>query len=189
MNERDPALLDPGFRAVVDDVRAACAKRGVVMRPFFCLRHPATQAKLWRQSRSREEIENGGTRSTRYGLKHLRAAKCDYLVEIIEGVGPQSGPWATNAFPGNSWHQWGFAEDDFWLVEGSAVWSTRKLINGVNGYKVWAEEATRLGLRSLGSIGDWPHIQHPRESSPMKRYALLAINDAMRGRFASEDSP
>ena len=183
IDQRDPSLLDPGFRLSVDLARAACSRRGIEMRAFFCVRDLESQARLWRQSRSRSEIENGGTKSTRVGLKHLRAAGCNYIADAIESVGPCSGPWRTNAFPGNSWHQWALAEDDYWLVNGSAIWSSRKKVNGLNGYKVWAEEAARVGLRSLGKMGDWPHVQGPAESAPSRLYSLPQIDAAMRKRF------
>jgi D-alanyl-D-alanine carboxypeptidase. len=175
----DLTLLEPGFRAKIDQLIAHCAAIGCEMRPSTGLRDPFEQGRLWRQSRSIEEI--------RAKLAQLRAAGAPFLAECIDSVGPQSGGRVTNAIPGLSWHQWGQALDCFWLVDGKAEWSTRKVINGHNGYQVLADEAERLGLTAGGhwsSLKDWPHVQLDRASSPLSGGRKLAQIDAeMAARF------
>ncbi len=146
-------------------------------RPL-CRYMPVGSSRKGRRQRHRAAVA-AHTRAQ----QRARAAGCTTIIEAIESVGPCSGAWATNAFPGNSWHQWGLAEDDYWLVDGEAIWSSRKLVNGLNGYKVWSEEAAKHGLRSLGAMGDWPHVQGPAESSPSRLYSLAQIDAAMRKRF------
>jgi peptidoglycan L-alanyl-D-glutamate endopeptidase CwlK len=157
-----------------------CKTRGIDMRPYDGLRNPQSQGKLWRQSRSTEQI----TKKT----AELKAEGADFLASCIEKAGPQSGPNVTNAIPGYSWHQWGEAVDLFWLVNGEANWSTTQLINGKNGYHVMAEEAVKLGLDaglSWTSFPDAPHIQLRADSNPGKIYTIKEINDKMKTDFGA----
>lgn len=171
---RDRADLVPDFAAQMEAVQAACKARGVDMRPFYTARHPVEQGGLWRQSRSGSEV--------RAKIASLQSAGAEFLADCISVAGSRSGRWATNAIPGLSWHQWGLAEDDYWLVGGSAEWDADAIHNGVQGYAVYAEEAERLGLRSLRSIGDSPHVQQPSIGSPSSM-GIVAVDAAMRERW------
>lgn len=166
------------FRQKAEELLAKCAQRGVEMRPYCTLRSPFDQAKLWRQSRTWEEVQAK--------IQELKDAGADFLAFCFESVGPQNGRHVTNAPPGFSWHQWGEAVDCFWVVEGGAEWSTRKEIDGVNGYKVYAEEAVNLGLEAGGywsRLKDWTHVQLRSDSNPGRVYTLMEINDEMKQRF------
>jgi hypothetical protein len=177
-SRRDLNALVPEFRLRVVALLDRCAARGTPMRPYFTLRSPFEQARLWRQSRSREQIEAK--------IAELRSESAPFLADCIERVGPQHGDPVTNAVPGLSWHQWGEAVDCFWLVDGDAEWSPRKEINGLNGYQVYAEEAQAAGLTAGGlwpSFKDWPHVQLRSADSPRKVMSLIAIDRAMMERF------
>lgn len=168
------------FRAKVEDLVANCRQHGGEMRPYCALRTPFEQAKLWRQSRALEEIRDK--------IASLKAAGADFLAHCIESVGPQNGGHVTNAPPGLSWHQWGEAVDCMWIVGGQAEWSTTKKVNGVNGYRLYAEEARKLGLSAGGlwtSFKDWPHVQLRAAGSPEKIMPLKDIDAEMRRRFGS----
>jgi hypothetical protein len=148
------------------------------MRPNAALRSPFEQAKLWRQSRTTEEIQSE--------IEELRAEGADFLADCLESVGPQNGKLVTNAIPGKSWHQWGEALDCFWVVNGKAEWSSVKKVNGLNGFQVYAEEGEGLGLTAGGhwsGLKDWPHLQLRSASSPMQVMSILEINAAMKERF------
>lgn len=148
------------------------------MRPNSAVRHPIEQAKLWRQSRTTQTIEAK--------IVELHSKGAHFLASCIENAGPQHGAEVTKVIPGFSWHQWGEALDCFWLVEGEAEWSTDRLIDGKNGYRVYAEEAERLSLTAGGhwsSFKDWPHVQFRRESNPGAVMSLQDINDGMKQRF------
>ncbi len=171
--------LIPAFREKVDALLAACGARGVTMRPYSTLRPPMDQARLWRQSRASEEIDSNIARLEREGAT--------FLAGLIRGVGPQFGDPVTNALPGSSWHQWGEAVDCFWVVDGAANWSTKQLVGGINGYRVYAEEAEKLGLQPGGhwqTFKDWPHVQLRREGGPLRLMSWAAIDTEMRSRFA-----
>ena len=107
-------------------------------------------------------------------------------MHCLESVGPQNGAHVTNAPPGYSWHQWGEAMDCFWLVNGNAEWSTRKKINGNNGYRVYADIAVSLDLNAGGfwrSFKDWPHIQLRQHSSPKSVFSITQVNEQMKRQF------
>lgn len=174
---RDMGELEPDFRDACYRVLSACKARGVEMRTFFTARHPVEQGALWRQSRSSAEVQRK--------IEELQAAEAPYLAQCIIDAGPQSGRWATNAIPGLSWHQWGLALDCYWLVDGVAEWDADATHHGVQGYRVYAEEAEAVGLRSLASVGDAVHIQKPSEGSP-SHLGLPLIDASMRKRWASE---
>ncbi len=175
----DLSALLPAFRIRVEDLVAACLQRGVEMRPYMALRDPREQARLWRQSRAREEIERR--------IGELRLGGAAFLAHCLESAGGQNGAHVTSAIPGLSWHQWGEAVDSFWVVGGRAEWSTTRKIAGVNGYQVYAEEASKLGLDAGGlwrRFKDWPHVQLRPSASPLGAMNLTEIDAEMRRRFA-----
>ena len=78
--------------------------------------------------------------------------------------------------------------DCFWLVDGHAEWSTKKKINGLNGYQVYAQEADALGLTAGGlwsSFKDWPHVQLRAANSPLGVMTIVEIDQIMRERFGA----
>ena len=176
---RDLDALTPEFKEKVVELLLACNVSGYEMRPFFTLRSPFDQGRLWRQSRSSQQI--------RKKLAELNGAGAHFLAHCIESVGPQNGRHVTNATPGLSWHQWGEAVDCFWLVDGGAEWSTRKRIDGVNGYVNYASIANKMGLDAGGlwrSFKDFPHVQLRSASNPRKIYSLAEIDAEMESRFS-----
>jgi hypothetical protein len=175
---RDLNDLIPEFRTKVKELLDLCDQSGYIMRPFFTLRTPYEQAKLWRQSRSFGEIQNK--------ISDLEEAGANFLAHCIQDVGPQYGRKVTNAIPGFSWHQWGEAVDCFWLLDNKAEWSAEKKVNGKNGYNNYATAAKSLGLTAGGfwsSFQDWPHIQMQAASHPGKIYTLEEIDKTMKQRF------
>lgn len=172
--------LIPDFRQKAEELIKKCAQRKVEMRPYFTLRTPFDQARLWRQSRSTEKIQKK--------IKEFKDAGADFLAFCLESVGPQNGDPVTEVPPGLSWHQWREALDCFWVVDGKDEWSTTKKVNGENGYRVYAEEAQKLGLNAGGywkKLKDWPHVQLRQESNPGKVFTLIQINDEMKQRFGT----
>jgi peptidoglycan LD-endopeptidase CwlK len=166
--------LTAGFETVLATLLRNCAARGIILRPYFGIRDPVTQAKLYRQSRSWAEIQ-----SARAGLARGGAA---FLVKCLDDAGTSHGPFATNALPGFSFHQYGTACDCVWIRDGAEEWSAS--INGAaNGYTIYAEEATKLGLRTLGHMGDYGHVQQSEANSPGDAYTVTQINAIMESKF------
>ncbi len=171
-------LLNPELKAKVVTLIARCASRGFEMRPNNGLRDPFAQAKLWRQSRSIEEITEK--------INEFNVQGAHFLAQCLRSVGPQHGGHVTDAPPGFSWHQWGEALDCFWLLDGKAEWSTTKLVGGQNAYRVYAGEAVSLGLTAGGhwkTLKDWPHVQLPADASPLASLTVLEIDAAMEAGF------
>lgn len=166
--------LEPAFADKLKDLLSALAERGVIMRPYFGVRDPVTQGKLWRQSRSATAVSAK--------IVSLRQNDAHYLADAIEKAGPSNGPWATNAIPGYSWHQYGSAMDCVWMRNGVEEWSV-DLDGDKNGYRVYAAEAPNHGLTSLSSIGDWAHVQLSAANSPAGQYTLQEIDRLMRAKF------
>lgn len=142
--------LIPEFKSEIESVIKDCYALGIEMRPFYCLRSPEEQAKLWRQSRTTTEI--------RHAIAMLKGEGANYLAETLESVGLQYGNWATNCLPGESWHQYGQAVDCVWVKNGKACWDVST--DPYSGYQVYAKAAVKHGLTNLGpSIKDWCHVQ------------------------------
>jgi len=178
MASRDINDLIPEFLPSAELLLQNCLARGIEMRPFHTLRDPFEQARLWRQSRTTEEVKRK--------IAEFRDAGAGFLAFCLDGVGKQFGRHVTNAPPGLSWHQWGESMDCFWVVEDEAEWSTTKLINGLNGYQVYTEEARELGLTPGGlfkKLKDFPHMQFSPASSPLIVLSLQQINQMMQERF------
>ena len=171
--------LDEGFRPRVEELLEACEKRGQPMRVFYTLRHPIAQAKLYRQSRPWSKIEAA--------IERLESLEAPYLAACLVEAGPQSGRWATNALPGDSWHQHGEAVDAGAWVDGEISWDTQPGAAGGPGdafYRGWSSRAQGLGLTALGpSLGDWVHVQGPSESAPHRIYKWPEIDERLQARF------
>jgi hypothetical protein len=170
--------LNPLLLSLLEKLIRQCKERGCEMRPYNGVRTPLAQARLWRQSRTIEEINEQ--------IATFRKAGALFLADCLVKAGPQHGGHVTNAPPGFSWHQWGEAMDCFWVVDGKAEWSTTKKIAGQNGYRVYAEIAAALGLTAGGlwpKFKDWPHVQLSKDNAPSTGKSIMEINDAMQARF------
>ena len=169
---RDPALLDHGFRSLVEALLDDVAGQGYEFRLTTTLRTPWQQGRLWRQSRTRAEIQRR--------LIQLHEAGAGYLADVIERVGPQNGPPVTRAIPGLSWHQHGEAADAVLIVGGAAVWDA-----GHAGYRAYAATAERLGLTPGRKFGDAPHVQM-RRTEPTA-LPLAEVAEEMEARFGRDE--
>jgi len=170
--------IDPTLKEKYLVLIERCNARGVEIRSTQGLRDPFEQAVLWRQSRSTAVVNAKIEEFTNNGAP--------FLAHCLSSVGPQHGDHATNTPPGISWHQWGEAIDSVWIVDGHAEWSTEKLVEGVNGYKVYAEEAEAMALTAGGhwtSFKDWPHVQLRAASNASSVMPIAEINDEMFRRF------
>ena len=128
--------LETVFGDQIEGILYDLLKEGFHLRPFYTQRTVWEQAKLWRQSRTFVEIGNAA--------EMLARENAPWLAEVLMGVGPQQGLWATNALPGQSWHQWGQAVDCFVVDEqGRAIW-----YRDHPGYQRYAAIAKEKGLNA-----------------------------------------
>ena len=174
--------LDPGFRARVETLLDECESRGTPMRPYCTLRHPEEQARLWRQSRRSSYIYEK--------IEWLRANGAPYVADVLDRVGPSSGPKVTGAMPGESWHQHGLAVDCYWLLDGDSEWDPDKMVTikgrELNGYRVYHSLAQSMDFGVVvfnGDSVDWPHVQGPLEGSPRSTMDWPRIDAQMKERF------
>lgn len=144
----DIGALAPIFKGRIEQLIESCKKRQTTIVPFFTVRDIYEQARLWRQSRSIQVI--------RRAIDDLCNQGAPFIAQVLEGVGPQHGRWATNALPGTSWHQYTLACDFFILEDGEAVWDASHA-----GYGIYEEEAKRLGLKHGADFNDFCHVQLP----------------------------
>lgn len=168
-----------GFQEKVIQLLNNCKTRGITMQPYFTVRDPQTQAKLWRQSRTTIEINRK--------INELRNQDANLLADCIENAGRQYGQHVTNAIPGLSWHQWGEAVDAVWIVNNKGAWSTEKTVNGLNGYMVYADEAKKLELDAgfyWPKFKDSPHVQFRKAANPLAEMSLVQIDREMEVRFS-----
>jgi len=175
-SDRDLSLLDDEFRHSIVLVLSRCKRNEFIMRPFSTLRSPWKQARLWRQSRTTEEIETA--------IQKLRREGAPFLAMVLQDVGPQFGRWATNALPGQSWHQWGLAVDCFLQsLQGRAVWAGNH-----DGYKCYAKAAKDQGLTAgyYWKRRDSVHVQAYAETV-RALYTWSEIDAAMALRFKDPD--
>src|SRR5262249_62261035 len=105
MASRDINDLIPEFLPPAELLLQNCLARGIEMRPFHTLRDPFEQARLWRQSRTTEEVKRKGAA--------FRDAGAGFLAFCLGRVGKQFCRHVTNAAPGPSLHLWGGAIDVF----------------------------------------------------------------------------
>lgn len=136
-------------------------------------RDPWTQARLYRKSRSRQEIEEK--------IDHLQSDGFPRLAAIIAFVGPQDGEYGkhvTNAAPGESWHQFGEAWDAcpmfdskrlLWEIKsGSPEFTRANIIWGTFGQCV--REAGLIWAGDWTSFKEKPHCQLRTGQNPLDTF-------------------
>jgi len=177
----DLNLLVPEFKQKVETLLANCKQQGVDFIPSEGLRDPFIQARYWRQSNTAAVVAAE--------IQRLKTAGANFLAYCIESVGPQpNNGWLTNAIPGYSWHQWGEAVDCLWYVNGKEIGNAGTVIDGKNGYEIYATEAKKLNLEA-GYF--WPvhpdsdHVQLRAAGSPSILYSLTQIDTIMKQRFGT----
>ena len=92
-------------------------------------------------------------------------------------AGPSDGPWATNAIPGLSWHQYGEAVDCFLSdAAGNAVWESP-------AYSRYGQVGDRHNMWWGGHFGDNDHWQNRRAEPASAIGSLKQINDRLEAEW------
>ena len=155
--------LVPEFRIKVNELVRICSQEGVEMLVYCGLRTCEEQAKLYRQSRKRKDIDQKA--------QSFRDRGFDFLADTLYDVGPQPGTLGkhvTKAGPGESWHQYALAADSVPLIGGKAMWS-----NDDPGWDIYGAVARHLDITWAGdwpSFREMPHIQLYKTSSPLTQF-------------------
>lgn len=157
MASRDITKLSEIVQPKAQEIIQICYHKGVDLLIYCTLRDLEEQAKLYRQSRSYKAIKAK--------MQKFKDRGYGFLADIIEQVGPCSGPHVTNAAPGESWHGYGEAFDAVPLINGKAAWANIKY------YNIYGQAVRDVGMKWAG---DWsrfkelPHAQLRDGSNPLK---------------------
>lgn len=147
-----------------------CAEAGIELLIYCTLRDTHEQARLYRQSRTKEQVQAK--------MDQFKARGFPVLARILKEVGPQkSGPKVTGAGPGESFHQYSRAYDCVPVLNGKPVWSAA----GESG-KLWAKVG-QLGKKcGLEWAGDWTSF---REFPHFQLTAGDTVLDLMKRKFGA----
>jgi peptidoglycan L-alanyl-D-glutamate endopeptidase CwlK len=147
-----------------------CADAGFELLIYCTLRDAHEQARLYRQSRDKAQIQKK--------MDQLTAKGFPALAKILKEVGPQkSGPKVTNAGPGESFHQYNRAYDCVPLLQGKPIWGT-----GGEGAAIW-DKVGKLGKKcGLEWAGEWTTF---REFPHFQFTGGKDISDLMQERFGA----
>jgi hypothetical protein len=161
--------LTPEFGIKIKQLLDNCKKRGANLFIYTYIRDPWQQAKLYRQSRTKSQINNA--------IKMLKSNKAYFLAEVMEEVGSQYGRWCTNSIV--SFHSLAEAIDSFVVDKGVAVWRRSH-----PNYLIYAEEAVKLGLTAgyYWKHSDAVHIQLQNKKI-LDIYSWQEIDRLMQIRF------
>ncbi len=182
MTDKIIATLIPEFQEKVYLLLENCQKKGYTFHASQGLRNPFKQAEYWAQSRSLEEKKEK--------IESLEKEGASFLAKLLRMANPPHGPHITNVIPGFSWHQWGEACDCLWDVDKKSTstdsGASKDAKPDLEGYKVYADEAEKIGLTAGGhwtDFQDWDHVQYRSIDDPGNIYSAKEINDAMIKRF------
>lgn len=164
--------LNDDFRLRVRETLRVCQQDSLPVLVYCTLRTCSEQARLYRRTRTLQEINRK--------IQSLRDRGFPFLADSLEAVGPQAGPLGehvTKAGPGESWHQYGLAADCVPLRDGKPTWRDED-----PEWKVFGASAKIAGLYWAGdwqSFRESPHIQMFPTASPLSHYrdpsGVLAI--------------
>lgn len=159
-HSRDLDALRPDMQIKAREVVRLCQQEGVDLLIYCTWRSAAEQARLYRRSRTWQQIQEKADLYLRDGYEGL--------AEILMAVGPQwgkLGEHVTHAGPGESWHQYGQAIDAVPITGGKPDWQA-----GSPAYRVYAACCREAGLQHASDWSgwtEWPHAQLPAGSNPL----------------------
>ena len=148
--------LSPDFRELVEACLKECQAREVEILIYNTLRSHEEQARNFRKGRTLSQIE-----AKAYILEHEFGRKD--LADILMGVAPQYGEIVTQAAPGQSLHEYGYAADGVVVVDGKLIWDTTHYLNR-ELWERFGEAAEAVGLEWGGRWirpRDFTHVQMP----------------------------
>ncbi|MCW8330948.1 M15 family metallopeptidase [Photobacterium sp. SDRW27] len=161
MASRKLGDLTEAMRDKAETVQRACKEAGEFELLIYCTLRPLEeQARLFRQSRSRQQIDLKSQKFRSRGLV--------FLADILESVGPCYGDHVTNAAPGESWHNYGQAFDAVPLIGGKPAWNYMKARSYWDAY---GEAVRQTGLYWAGDwqrFREYPHAQLNPGGNPLK---------------------
>ena len=171
MASRNIEDLAPDVQVAANLIVGGCANEDVDILIYCTLRPLEEQARLYRQSRSWEEIK--------HKIEKFRARGLGFLADILEQAGPWHGPKRTNAAPGESWHGYAEGFDGVPMIGGKPAWNFNDAPFEWTVYGAMVREA------GLNWSGDWKkfkeiaHAQKRHGSNPLKEYSPDKIKEML----------
>lgn len=152
---------------IVEMIRIADEHFGVKIHPYCGLRTCEEQAKTFRATRTKREVQ---AKAQSYKDKGF-----PILAQVLLGVGPQGGELGkhkTKAGPGESWHQYGQAEDCVPIVNGRAIWDDKDP-EDARMWAIYGHACEYVGLTWSGrwtSFKETAHCQLSQHSNPLNAF-------------------
>ena len=156
----DLSQLLPEVQEKAQKIVADCKAFGFDLLIYSTLRTFEEQAKLYRQSRTYQEIVNKHNWFIEKGFPEL--------AEILMKVGPCYGANVTGAGPGESWHNYREAFDAVPVINDVAQWNYK---GAEDHWDFYVQSIKDNGMFSGVGWGDMPHAQLRPDPNP-----LLIIN-------------
>jgi len=161
-------------REKADRVMEVCSQVGFELLIYCTERSLEEQAKLYRQSRSWAEIKQK--------IRTLKDRGFGFVAEILDAVGPCTGPHVTNAGPGESWHNYGEAWDAVPLLNGKPAWN---YLNARAEWDAYGECVRQVGMQWAGdwtTFREYPHAQLRTGGNPLKQFSPDEIQEILNTR-------
>lgn len=177
MIDRGLASLPPDFRRLAERVDRACNAAGFDLLIYSGRRTLEEQAVLYRQSRPFRDIKRKADQ--------LRIAGFPILADALLAVGPQHGDHATDAAPGESWHNYGRAFDAVPIIGGQLDWNPTDKFDARKVDAHWLRYAAEVRAAGLQWGGDWPrfrdyaHAQLGNGSNPLRSLRPDQLREAL----------
>lgn len=171
---RDKTKLVPELQEKLALVEKYCAKEGVKILVYFTERELTDQATFYRQSRTSKQVD--------VAKQNLIDRGYDFLAEFFDKTEPCSGKWATNACPGESFHNIAEAFDAVPMLNGVCQW---KYKDAPELWDIYGEACRKAGLEWGGDwrSKDLPHAQLiSGVSSPLGKYSPDELKDLLTKR-------
>lgn len=171
MSYRSLNKLTPETKEKALIVLDVCQKVGIDLLIYSTLRSLEEQAKLYRQSRSWNEIK--------IKIQKFRNRGYYFLADIIEEVGPAYGLHVTYAAPGESWHNYAEAWDAVPLQNGKPLW---KYKYAKEQWEAYGEAVRQVGMYWAGdwiSFREYPHSQLRKGGNPLKMLTPEIVHDLL----------
>lgn len=163
--------LVPEVKEKAEKVIEVCGQVGVDILIYCTLRSLEEQAKLYRQSRSWQEIKTK--------ILKFKGRGYGFLGEVLDSVGPCSGPHVTNAGPGESWHNYAEAWDAVPLVGGKAAWNYMKAKEEWNAYGECVRQVGMFWAGDWVSFREYPHAQLRKGGNPLRENDSEKIHEIL----------
>lgn len=165
--------LTPDTLVKAQRMLKACDDAGINVLVYCTLRSLEEQAKLYRQSRSWAKIKEK--------MRSLESRGFGFLANVLDSVGPCSGPHTTYAGPGESFHNYAEAFDCVPMNGGRCLWSYK------NNQEYWDAmicAGKMAGLTAggvdFGRFKDRPHFQLRSGSNPLRHYEPDQIKNMLQ---------